>query len=112
MEAGLEPVSRGLLTCHVDLEAAVLAQEDHRGLLLTNVATGRVPDGDHVHDLGLGADLDLLRGHLVRLQHHDHGVPGGLKDTGDDARVSRNLAPATQHAWCRVLPNTSIGPQL
>ena len=56
-----------------------------------------MPDGHHVHDLGLVAHLDLLGGDLVRLQHDDDRVPGGLKDTGDDPGMARHLAPATEN---------------
>ena len=96
LQAGLEPVTGGLNSGHVDLEAAVLAQQDHGCLLLGLVGgCAGVSDGHHVHDLGLAAHLDLLGGDLVWLQHHNDRVAGGLEHTRHQTRVTGDLSPPT-----------------
>ena len=67
-------------------------------------------DGHHVHYLGLAAHLDLLGGDLVRLEHDDDWVPGGLEDTGDDPGVTRDLTPTAQHLRAGTLVGSVAGP--
>ena len=97
LKTGLEPVAGHLLTRHVNFQTAVLTQQDHRGLLLPTIGRASVSDSHHVHNLGLVAHLDLLGGDLVRLQHDDDGVPGGLEDAGDDSRMSGHFAPGAEN---------------
>ena len=52
LQGGLQPVGGVLHVGHVDAQAAVLTQQDHRRPLL--LVAGRVPDGHHVLDLGGG----------------------------------------------------------
>ena len=66
-------------------------------------------DGHHVHYLGLAAHLDLLGGDLVRLEHDDDGVAGGLEDAGDHTRVSGHFAPAAQHLRGGTLAPAAVG---
>ena len=52
LQGGLKPVGGVLHIGHVDAQAAILTQQDHRCPLL--LIAGRVPDGNHVLDLGGG----------------------------------------------------------
>lgn len=52
LQGRLEPVGGVLHVGHVNAQAAVLTQQDHRGPLL--LVAGRVPNGNHVLDLAEG----------------------------------------------------------